>query len=165
MEYVLYHEEETPPVFPLPPYPPPSGLHLWRPEPPDREAPALSGLIAPRHTQEKAGAIAPVSLPLRWVYIRCEMVDSNGNYVRVNENPSGNSKSGVTDGGRTSAGDGFTARPEGFYEGNSPSASNQNDAKPVSPNVDFNIAQGVKNVKTAPVFNSYPAPSGYQWPG
>ena len=93
------------------------------------------------------------------------MVDSNGNYVRVNENPSGNSKSGVTDGGRTSAGDGFTARPEGVYEGNSPSASNQNDAKPVSPNVDFNIAQGGGNVKTAPVFNSYPAPSGYQWPG
>ena len=45
--------------FRYPPYPPPSGLHLWPPAPPDREAPALSGLIAPRHKQEKAGAIAP----------------------------------------------------------------------------------------------------------
>lgn len=76
-----------------------------------------------------------------------EMVDSNGNYVRVNENPSGNSKSGVTDGGRTSAGDGFTARPEGFYEGNSPSASNQNDAEPVSPNANDSIAQEAEIVK------------------
>ena len=76
-----------------------------------------------------------------------EMVDSNGNYVRINETPSGNSKSGVTDGGRTSAGDGFTARPEGVYEGNSPSASNQNDAEPVSPNLDYMVAQKAKEVK------------------
>lgn len=76
-----------------------------------------------------------------------EMVDSNGNYVRINETPSGNSKSGVTDGGRTSAGDGFTARPEGVYEGNNPSASNQNDAEPMSPNLDYIVAQKAENVK------------------
>lgn len=29
----LYHEEETPPLFPLPPNPLPSRLYLWPPDP------------------------------------------------------------------------------------------------------------------------------------
>lgn len=51
-----------------------------------------------------------------------EMVDSEGNYVRIEESPSGNSKNGVTDGASDSGKAGITARPEGLSEGGHPSA-------------------------------------------
>ena len=53
-----------------------------------------------------------------------EMVDSEGNYVRIEESPSGNSKNGVTDGAGDSGKAGVTARPEGLPEGGNPSATN-----------------------------------------
>ncbi len=46
-----------------------------------------------------------------------EMVDSEGNYVRIEESPSGNSKNGVTDGAGDSGKAGVTARPEELSKG------------------------------------------------
>lgn len=69
-----------------------------------------------------------------------EMVDSAGNYVRIEESPSGNSKNGVTDGAGQASGAGVTAGPEGLSSGASPSAPNTG-AEPVAPVVDVTIAQ------------------------
>lgn len=74
-----------------------------------------------------------------------EMVDSNGNYVRINESPSGSSKSGVTDGAENIDGAGVTARPEGLSEGNAPSTS-QNEVKPAFPFVDTTVPQDTAGV-------------------
>ena len=53
-----------------------------------------------------------------------EMVNSEGNYVRIEESPSGDSKNGVADGARNSGKAGFTAGPEGLSRGGNPSATN-----------------------------------------
>ena len=53
-----------------------------------------------------------------------EMVDSDGNYVRIEESPSSNSKNGVTDGASDSGKVGFTAGPEGLSRGGNPSTTN-----------------------------------------
>ena len=74
-----------------------------------------------------------------------EMVDSNGNYVRINESPSGSSKSGITDGAENIDGAGVTARPEGLSEGNAPSTS-QNEVKPAFPFVDTTVPQDTAGV-------------------
>ena len=74
-----------------------------------------------------------------------EMVDSNGNYVRINESPSGSSKSGITDGAENIDGAGVTARPEGLSEGNAPSTS-QNEVKPAFPFVDTTVPQDMAGV-------------------
>lgn len=74
-----------------------------------------------------------------------EMVDSNGNYVRINESPSGSSKSGITDGAENIGGAGVTARPEGLSEGNAPSTS-QNEVKPAFPFVDTTVPQDTAGV-------------------
>lgn len=74
-----------------------------------------------------------------------EMVDSNGNYVRINESPSGSSKSGITDGAENIDGAGVTARPEGLSEGNAPSTS-QNEVKPAFPFVNTTVPQDTAGV-------------------
>lgn len=74
-----------------------------------------------------------------------EMVDSNGNYVRINESPSGSSKSGITDGAENIDGAGVTARPEGLSKGNAPSTS-QNEVKPAFPFVDTTVPQDTAGV-------------------
>lgn len=51
-----------------------------------------------------------------------EMVDSQGNYVRIEESPSGSSKYGVTDGAENSGKAGMPLGPEGLSEGSNPSA-------------------------------------------
>lgn len=56
-----------------------------------------------------------------------EMVDSEGNYVRIEESPSSNSKYGVTDGAVTGE-DGVTARPEGLSKEANLSAPNKGAA-------------------------------------
>ena len=56
-----------------------------------------------------------------------EMVDSDGNYVRIEESPSSNSKYGVTDGAVTGE-DGVTARPEGLSKEANLSAPNKGAA-------------------------------------
>ncbi len=45
-----------------------------------------------------------------------EMIDSNGNYVRIETSPADTSKSGVTNGGTNVAEDGITAEPTGLSE-------------------------------------------------
>lgn len=74
-----------------------------------------------------------------------EVVDSNGNYVRINESPSGSSKSRITDGAENIDGAGVTARPEGLSEGNAPSTS-QNEVKPAFPFVDTTVPQDTAGV-------------------
>lgn len=73
-----------------------------------------------------------------------EMVVSDGNYVRIEESPSSNSKNGVTDGASDSGKVGFTAGPEGLSRGGNPSATN---AEP-TPLLNESIAQ------TPPVVNT-----------
>lgn len=52
-----------------------------------------------------------------------EMVDSQGNYVRIEESPSGNSEYGVTDGAENSGRAGKPMGPEGLSEEGNPSAN------------------------------------------
>ena len=75
-----------------------------------------------------------------------EMVDSDGNYVRIEESPSGNSKYGVTDGAENSARPGSPPRPEGLSEADSPSAET---AEPTS-DLNNSVSQVKGGVKRGP---------------
>lgn len=86
-----------------------------------------------------------------------EMVDSNGNYVRIEESPSGNSKNGVTDGAVTS-GDGLTARPEGLSVGATPSAT-KNGTDPAAPSFATTVSQSEPVVKSGDTESVGAAPS------
>lgn len=76
-----------------------------------------------------------------------EMVDSQGNYVRIEESPSGNSKYGVTDGAENSGKAGMPMGPEGLSEGSNPSATAEpmplpnNSISESAPEVNENPAQ------------------------
>ena len=76
-----------------------------------------------------------------------EMVDSEGNYVKIEESPSSNSKNGVTDGAGQASGAGITAGPEGLSSGASPSTPNVG-IEPVAPVIDSTIAQDADSVNS-----------------
>ena len=85
-----------------------------------------------------------------------EMVDSQGNYVRIEESPSSNSKNGVTDGAGNSGKAGVTARPEGLPEGGNPSTMNaeptplfNNSISQTAPGVNTNYAKTAEAENTA----------------